>query len=247
MKKNITTFAPFLWVIVILMTAVACDEGDIRDHNVTYAQGGFSVKLSGRFTGLGEWDDGYSVVLAAFNGQDRVYDMGEMRITPDCEGRDTTIIWNNINRGAQSVELCVVNKLRRRMATLRTADVDENADTVYLNVGEVNTGLFGAVQSLFNMRCAGCHGGGNYANLKLDSAHAYPQLVNIPAHRPEFGGAMRVAPGNPAGSALYQMLDPSDERGNSVLMFQHKAAFTEDDMSQTYALSIIGKWIGRVR
>jgi len=107
----------------------------------------------------------------------------------------------------------------------------------------MDAGLYAAVQGLFDQRCAGCHGGGNYANLKLNRENAITQLVNVPASREEFQGAMRVKPSDPDASALYQMLDPADQRGSSVLMFQHKAAFTEDEMSQGYALDIIRRWI----
>lgn len=243
MKKIFTTFAAIFQIIAVLTSLTACDEGDIRQRDVTYAQGGFTVKMTGRLTGISQWDDGLMVVLAAFDGQDRVYDMGEMRITSDCEGRDTTLVWSNLNRNARNVELCVVNKLRRRMATLKSIDLDADADTVTMEVGDMDAGLYAAVQGLFDQRCAGCHGGGNYANLKLNRENAITQLVNVPASREEFQGAMRVKPSNPDASALYQMLDPADQRGSSVLMFQHKAAFTEDEMSQGYALDIIRRWI----
>ena len=181
MKKIFTTFAAIFQIIAVLTSLTACDEGDIRQRDVTYAQGGFTVKMTGRLTGISQWDDGLMVVLAAFDGQDRVYDMGEMRITSDCEGRDTTLVWSNLNRNARSVELCVVNKLRRRMATLKAIDLDADADTVTMEVGDMDAGLYAAVQGLFDQRCAGCHGGGNYANLKLNRENAITQLVNVPA------------------------------------------------------------------
>jgi len=240
MKNRSLIFAALFGVLCLS----ACDEGDIREANVGYAQGGYTVKLHGRLTGLAQWDDGQGVVLAAFDDKDRDYDMGEMQIPAACEGKDTTLVWTHINSTATTVELCVATRLRRRVATFQRAAFDQHGDTLVLEVGDLYVGRFGAVEALFahDRKCVGCHGEGNLGQLQLDKEHAYANLVNQPSRRAEFDGAMRVVPGNAEASALHLMLDPASEKGQGVTMFNHKAAYG-DAINQQFALSVIDQWI----
>ncbi len=231
---------------VLLATAVlcACDEGDIQEKEVGYAQGGYTVELHGRLTGIDGWNDGYNLVVAAFDEKDKDYDMGELRIGDDCEGKDTTIVWTNINHIATSVELCVATRLRRRVVCFRKEVLPEDGGTLRIDVGDLNVGLFSGVEALFsdNRRCVGCHGEGNFGQLRLNHENAHADLVGKTAHRAEFEGYARVEPGQPEASALHLMLDPDDERGKGVTMFNHKAAYG-DELNQQNALSVIDYWI----
>lgn len=244
MRQNKLIFAP-LFAVTFLISA--CDEGDIVEKEVSYAQGGYNVTLHCKLTGLGEWNGGYNVVIAAFDDKDKDYDLGELRIGADCEGKDTTIVWENINHIATSIELCITDRLRRRSVTFHKEMLPDDGNTLNIDVGTLNVGLRYSVEALFayDRRCTGCHGDGNFGGLRLNSENAYNNLVGVPAHRAEFAGAKRVEPGDPEHSALYQMLDPNDERGKSVTMFNHKSAYG-DELSQGAALSVIGKWISEV-
>jgi cysteine-rich repeat protein len=53
-------------------------------------------------------------------------------------------------------------------------------------------------------RCAGCHGSAHVAGLDLRPDSAYASLVGVPALT--VAGLARVAPGNPAGSLLWNVL-----------------------------------------
>jgi len=53
-------------------------------------------------------------------------------------------------------------------------------------------------------RCAGCHGSARVAGLDLRPDVAYANLVGVPALT--VAGLARVAPGDPAGSVLWNVL-----------------------------------------
>jgi hypothetical protein len=64
------------------------------------------------------------------------------------------------------------------------------------------TADFASIQTnIFTPICAGCHSGPSpAANLNLDAAHSYKDLVNIPST--EEPNLERVKPGDPANSFL---------------------------------------------
>jgi hypothetical protein len=64
------------------------------------------------------------------------------------------------------------------------------------------TADFDSIQTnIFTPICAGCHGGPNpAANLNLDAAHSYNDLVNVPSTEEPM--LDRVKPGDPADSYL---------------------------------------------
>ena len=59
------------------------------------------------------------------------------------------------------------------------------------------------IQPLFDASCTGCHGQGGQGGLDLRAGSSRDYLVGVvsPTH-----GAPRVAPGDPAGSVLYDTL-----------------------------------------
>jgi hypothetical protein len=69
------------------------------------------------------------------------------------------------------------------------------------------TADFDSIQTnIFTPICAGCHGGANpAANLNLDAAHSYSDLVNVPSTEEPM--LDRVKPGDPANSYLIIHLD----------------------------------------
>ena len=56
--KNYILFLAAIWTTVSLCS---CDDGRIYEQHVDIERGGYVLKLTGRFSGLGNWADGYSV------------------------------------------------------------------------------------------------------------------------------------------------------------------------------------------
>ncbi|MDC8012401.1 hypothetical protein [Tahibacter soli] len=67
---------------------------------------------------------------------------------------------------------------------------------------------YGEIQSVFNTRCSNCHvehGGTPQADLDLDPGVSWFYLVDQPSSM--LAGAIRVVPGNPATSYLFQKVN----------------------------------------
>lgn len=220
--------------LAVLGGLASCDEGDIPEKGTAYV-GGRPIKLTTHITGLSDWSEGFGVVLATFNGEDN-YDVGQLRIPPECEGKDTTLVWE-LTSGATSVELCLVSALRERIITFAKADIRAGNDTIRLDAGRVEVGVYASVLTLFRGSCIRCHGEGAAAQLWLDADRAYASLVNHPAYRAEFEGKMRVLPGDAEGSVLHQMLDTAYPNAQDIGV-NHKAIFRS-----TYPMNIIDLWI----
>ena len=60
MKKCILFFAA-IWMTLCFCS---CDDGRIYEKEVNIQRGGRAMKLTGRFSGISNWTDDYSVVVA---------------------------------------------------------------------------------------------------------------------------------------------------------------------------------------
>ncbi|MBQ7443062.1 MAG: hypothetical protein IJS59_04230 [Bacteroidaceae bacterium] len=226
-----------LFLAALCATLVAaCDEGNIPEKQPTLAAGR-PIRLDCRLSGIGQWGEGYSVVLALFGDDNDGYDISQFRIMPECDGRDTTIIWELQDASARTLEVCLVSALRERIVTFAATDIPEGTDTIRLAANDIDVGLWATTLAIFNQSCVRCHGEGQAAQLFLDPERAYASLVGHPAHRAEFGGASRVVPGDAQASVLHQMLDETIDNARD-LGVNHKAMFRA-----TYPLNIIDLWI----
>jgi hypothetical protein len=103
------------------------------------------------------------------------------------------------------VALCVINRLRQRVATFE--EMDFTQQTATLQVGTLNVSMYGCIQqTVFNTTCAHCHGGSSYAaaGLNLTEGNSYQCLVNHASKKVE--GETLVVPGNAEGSVLTRVL-----------------------------------------
>ena len=77
MKKCILFFAA-IWMTLCFCS---CDDGRIYEKEVNIQRGGRAMKLTGRFSGISNWTDDYSVVVAGFNDKRQHIGMVHTRIT----------------------------------------------------------------------------------------------------------------------------------------------------------------------
>ena len=186
----------------------ACDDGSIQERAYTSAEGK-NVRLEGIIEGADNWNDSYSIAIAGFEESD-VYATKAKVIIPSSEnGNRASVALTAIPTNVTTVRLCVLNRLRQLVATFAEVDVTNAStrDTVDMNVGTVNVGMFQAVQnSYFNTTCAACHGstGRAAAGLFLTDGKSYDAMVGQPSTKVE--GAYIIEPGNAEASVLYQAL-----------------------------------------
>jgi hypothetical protein len=186
------------------------------------------VTLEGTLSGWDGWSDGMSVVLAGFE-DDNDYAVISKPVTT-AEG----LTLSQIPESVTSVELCVINRLRQRVATFK--EIDFTQQTATISVGTLNVSMYSCIQqSVFNTTCAHCHGGSNFAaaGLNLTEGKSYDCLVNH-ASRKVDGGTL-VIPGNAAGSVLPQVLGSSL---TSTWGYDHSKEVLDANV-----LSLIDSWI----
>ena len=226
---------PLVWVAVLTLTLLAssCDDGFVEDP--VYEDDGvkYSVQLTATFHGLDQWPDSFSVVLAGFNDETR-YSLIQKNLPHSADtGVADTIRLSSIPSNASSVELAVVDTLRRKVVTISKLDIVDDQDpyeTLAMNLGVVDVSPFGAVNTaVFNgtsLSCARCHQGTKAAaGLDLSPEEAYQNLVGVPSVKAE--GQTLVVPGNADQSFLYQVIT----QGSNDVHYAHPNLFVESDVA----------------
>lgn len=232
-------FSNFAAAILTLTSITACDEGRIYpETTATTEREGLVMRLKGNITGLDTWADGYSVVVAAFDATSP-YALITKNLT--AEGQ-VEVTMNAIPQEATTVELCIIDRLRQRVATIEEAETNATADprdTITLDVGTIDVGMLAQLQrNLFTPRCAGCHGLSSHAaaGIDLTEGKTYGNIVGKPSLH--VSGKNIVEPGNYEESTLAQMLDTDL---TATWGYDHQHA----DISDTWR-EILKKWIENI-
>ena len=219
-----------MWLVVALpMILVSCDDGKIYPDNSTIETTGFTLTMKGELTGCGQYDNtNFTVALAAFE------DGNEFAVVSKnlYDGSDDVTV-TNIDRKVSTVEICIINRLRKRVFTLVSENVDgKTGSDVVFNVGDVNVSMFAVINSeIFTKTCIQCHGGTgtSAAGLDLNPEKAYADLVGVPSRVVE--GELIVASGDASASTLWQIVatDISDtwNYDHSNLLTTDKSSFIE--------------------
>ncbi|MBQ8153068.1 MAG: hypothetical protein IJ548_08485 [Paludibacteraceae bacterium] len=227
------TFAS-LSLLSICLTS--CDDGLIYNE-VAYNTVGRSAKLEGKITGLGNWAEGYTIAVAGFTGDDDYASISKA-VQTDSEG-NATVIMTNIPDEVTSVQLCVLDRLRRHVMTFYEADIEGVRDTIRMEVGTVDASMFNAIQqSYLTTTCANCHGASNRiaAGLNLTEGNAYQAMVGVDSKKVD--GKKIVDPNDAENSVLHMVLNQESVEGIGMNHF--------DLVSEKNAQSIlplIDSWI----
>ena len=193
--KIIRIFAPLL----VAMLVAACDDGPIPDRTY-YDDEGAAVKLTGQLTGADKWPDDYAAVTK--------------NVADISDGGNVELVMTGLPADVSSVELCVLNRLRQRVATFFSVNPDGVRDTIRLDVGAVDVSPVAAFQmALLNQSCTACHGatGGAAAGLFLTEGRFYGATVGQPSKKIE--GGVLIQPGNAEQSVLSQVINTDVSAG----------------------------------
>lgn len=223
-------------LLLALTTLAACDDGRIYT-NADVDTAGRSVKLNAKVTGLDDWSDGYFVAIAGFEeGTD--YAAITKQVKADADGH-VSMVMNNIPDKVNSVQLCVLDRLRRHVITFEEADIEGIRDTIRMDLGTVDASMFGAIQKGFlNTTCVNCHGASNHsaAGLDLTEGKAFADMVGVDSKK--VAGHKIVNPGDAQSSVFHMVLNQESVDGVSMKHF--------DLVSETqtkYILPLIDSWI----
>ena len=217
-------------LIISLLALSACDDGDVME-TINVESSGRTVKIAASVSGIENWSSGYNVVVAGF-GDNKYAD-----ISKNIPVGADTIVLRGIGSSVKTIEICVINRLRERVATFYKSDISaDNSDEIILEAGAIRADMFNAIQNaIFTPTCAACHGRGKSAaaGLYLTEGNSYDALVNVPSAKAT-DGSLRVVPGDAENSFMYKVVTGTD----GVLSFAHSNMITEEKY-----VKLIENWI----
>ena len=194
----------------LLLIGSACDDGKIYETHQLMEEQGSVYQLTATLQGVDTWPDDYELVAAAFG--DSPYAVYTKVIhAPEREGEAVSVILSGVREVSQ-VEICAVNRLRKRIVSFYQTDFTLQEDTLFVDAGTLDVSLFNGVQQqVLNTDCIGCHGASTFAaaNLFLTEGKSWTSLVGVPSTRSE-AGKLLVAPGSPDESFLLDVLTQPD-------------------------------------
>ena len=216
----------------------SCDDGPIYEKTSNISEEGRTLEMSGVINGIGQWPDGYNVVVAGFKDENEYAVVTKTIPAPTTEGDEIQVTMKGISDEVSSVELCVIDKLRRRIVSFLSMDDLKATDDgiIHMEAGTVDVGMYNAIQEkIFNTTCAHCHGGGTSpaAGLYLTEGKSYEALINHPSKKVD--GMVLVKPGNAQESVLHKLL-------NTTISSDWGYDHSKEILSLT-TLTLIDDWI----
>lgn len=228
------------YILVTLLATLtvlsACDDGDIY-NNVDVDTSGRSVKLNAQVTGLSSWSEDYVIAIAGFE-EGNEYASIAKEIKAD-ENGNVAMEMNNIPDKVSSVQFCVLDRLRRYVATLKEADIEGIRDTIHMDLGTLDISMFNTIQQSFiNTTCINCHGASNFiaAGLNLTEGKAFADMVGVDSKR--VSGHKLVAPGDANNSVFHMVLNNESVEGITMNHFD----LVSESNAKTL-LPMIDSWI----
>lgn len=191
----------------LILGLASCDEGRIYNDATLQSEEGGTARFSGTVTGTDTWSQGYTLALAGFeDGND--YALISKNIDSSvCDGQyDVTL--SGIPQEVNTIELCAIDRLRRRIATFLCADYNPQVETLQISTDVLDISMSSAIQlEIFNTTCAQCHGGNGHAAAGLDllAGNSFGNLISVPSRK--IPGMDRVAPGQSTESELFLILN----------------------------------------
>ncbi len=194
-------------IISLLLCLGSCDEGRIYNTDHVQTVEGGTARFSGTVTGNETWSSGYTLALAGFeDGND--YALISKNIETSLSDGKCDITLSGIPVEVTSIELCAIDRLRRRVATFLSSDYSQQDGTLQISAEGIDISMATAIQTeIFNTTCIQCHGGTGHAAAGLDllAGQSFGNLISEPSRK--IPGMDRVAPGKSDASELFLILD----------------------------------------
>lgn len=190
----------------LLFFLPSCDEGRLSDDDIVVDQEGGNARMTVSVTGLETWPSGYTVALAGFEDGNE-YALISKNIDVAVSTGTCNIVLTGIPPEVSTIELCALDRLRRKVTSFLSADYVAGNDTVKITGTSVDLSMAGAIQrDIFNTTCIQCHGGSNYsaAGLNLTEGKSWDGLISVTSVKNP--GLKRIQPGESASSLLYLIL-----------------------------------------
>lgn len=241
-KHKVIGLATLMTGALALSTGLTgCDDGNIREDTKITIDAGYAVRMKGTLKNTDQWNSSkYQLVVAAFAAQDSYPLLA--KTVPVTDG-EVNFKFEGINPDCETIELCVLNLINKRVATVATLfDKGEEPnreldDTIFYKPENVDAGMFACIQSnIFTKKCAYCHGMGETpaAGMYLTEGDSYKNLVNVASKK--IDSLKRVNPGHAENSMLYKVL--TEYSDNCGWRYNHTNFFYGNTMS-----NLVKEWI----
>ena len=160
MRSSSRLFGFSLIFVPLWLSLAGCDDGRIHEETVIRQQEGATLKLTARVSGMKSWPEKYSVVVAGFGADSDYVILSKVLPQTAADGREITLYLSGIGQEVATLELCVVNRLRKRIVSYCGMDATAAvADTLCLDAGAVDVEMYSTIQQrVFNENCVACHG-----------------------------------------------------------------------------------------
>lgn len=229
MKKPIVLF------LLAALVLISCDDGRLYEKEYEHHEEGRVARLTARIKGASSWGNGYTLTLSGFTSDGYVSEISK-DITVDADG-NASLVLSGIPDDVTKLEVCVINTIRKRIATFYEVPAPATTDTIEVRPDTLlNVGMYATIQQqIFDLQCASCHAGTSWgAHLDLNAGKSHAALVSQPSQM--VSGALRVEAGNAASSVLYQALAGTLSQ---TWRFDHSQIFASDPDG----LQVIKDWI----
>lgn len=224
---------------VLLLAALAalaagCDEGRIYDSYTAETRDGAAAHFNGTLEGHDLWPEGYTLAMAGFtDGNEYAIISKNARVASDgsCD-----IVLAGIPAETNTVELCVIDRLRRKVASFAKVENSNSGDTLRIDNIRIDVSPAAAIQNeIFNTTCINCHGGSNFeaAGLNLTAGKSFPQLVGVTSVKEP--DRCRVEAGNSSESVLWRILSSEE---SATWSYDHSVEIVDQSK-----LELIRDWI----
>ncbi len=223
----------FKWILPLLALC-SCDEGRIWPEEVAdSASEGLTARVEiADAVGADRWFSGYSLAVAGFApGSEYALISKNIELT---EEGSASVALTGIPAEVESVELCIIDRLRRRVASFESVPM-ASSEVTLSSVGADFSPEQVIQTEVFNTTCINCHGGASFsaAGLNLTRGHSFEELIGVTSVKnPQM---QRVCPGDPDRSLLYQILVGQDSKEWN---YDHSVEITASER-----LDLIKNWI----
>lgn len=191
----------------VILSFASCDEGRINIDNYVQSEEGGSARFSGYVKGIETWSSGYSLALAGFE-ESNDYAIVSKNIESFISDGICDVTLSGIPSEVTTIELCAIDRLRRRIATFLTVDFNQQESHLQIDADDIDISMENAIQTeIFNTTCVQCHGATGHAAAGLDllDGNSFGNLISVPSRK--LPGMERVTPGKSSESELFLILD----------------------------------------
>lgn len=227
------TLALALVSCALLFTS--CDEGRIPEKVRNYTEKGRVAKLDADLTGISSLSNNYTIAFAGFTDDGSYSEISKV-IQPDANGH-VSMELAGIPDDVTKLEVCIINSIRKRVATFYSVDAPSTNDTIFVSPdAAISVSMFDYLQTnVFDKQCSHCHSGSSWAaSLDLNPGNSYADLVGVASHKEE--GKNRVSANDADNSVLYEVLSSELSAG---WKYDHSKIMVTDAAN----LQLIKDWI----